>query len=72
MRLPKEGHEPLARPQPPRHIGSIEVRGAAVSRGYLTENGWLDGDFRDGWLCTGDLGYLDEHGRLYVAAAPRT
>ncbi len=51
---------------PPRHVGSIEVRGAAVSRGYLTQNGWLDGDFRDGWLCTGDLGYLDEHGNLYV------
>lgn len=53
-------------PRPPRHIGSIEVRGAAVSRGYLTENGWLDGPIRDGWLCTGDLGYLDEHGKLYV------
>ena len=55
-----------SRPLPPRHIGSIEVRGAAVSRGYLTENGWLDGPVRDGWLCTGDLGYLDEHGTLYV------
>lgn len=55
-----------AQPHPPRHVGSIEVRGAAVSRGYLTQNGWLDGDFRDGWLCTGDLGYLDEHGNLYV------
>jgi fatty-acyl-CoA synthase len=55
-----------SRPHPPRLIGSIEVRGAAVSRGYLTENGWLDGPIRDGWLCTGDLGYLDELGRLYV------
>jgi fatty-acyl-CoA synthase len=55
-----------SRPHPPRHIGSIEVRGAAVSRGYLTENGWLDAPVRDGWLCTGDLGYLDEHGLLYV------
>jgi fatty-acyl-CoA synthase len=55
-----------SRPRLPRHIGSIEVRGAAVSRGYLTEHGWLDGPIRDGWLCTGDLGYLDEHGKLYV------
>ena len=69
--LPVEGMEVRvvdnqSRPHPPRHVGSIEVRGAAVSRGYLTENGWLDGPFRDGWLSTGDLGYLDEHGRLYV------
>ena len=55
-----------ARPHPPRHVGSIEVRGAAVSRGYLTENGWLDGPIGDAWLRTGDLGYLDEHGNLYV------
>jgi fatty-acyl-CoA synthase len=53
-------------PHPPRQVGSIEVRGAAVSRGYLTENGWLDGDFRNGWLSTGDLGYLDADGKLYV------
>ena len=54
-------------PRPPRHVGSIEVRGAAVSGGYLTEHGWREGAIiRDGWLHTGDLGYFDEHGRLYV------
>ncbi|MBO0864228.1 MAG: AMP-binding protein, partial [Mycobacterium sp.] len=55
-----------SRPLRPRRIGSIEVRGAAVSRGYLTEKGWLTGPAANGWLCTGDLGYLDEHGSLYV------
>jgi fatty-acyl-CoA synthase len=55
-----------SRPVPPRRIGSIEVRGAAVSRGYLTEKGWRNGPAADGWLCTGDLGYLDVHGSLYV------
>lgn len=56
-----------SRPRPPRHVGSIEVRGAAVSGGYLADQGWREGAFiRDGWLHTGDLGYFDEHGRLYV------
>jgi fatty-acyl-CoA synthase len=56
-----------SRPRPPRHVGSIEVRGAAVSGGYLTERGWREGAIIcDGWLHTGDLGYFDEHGRLYV------
>ncbi|MBV8347090.1 MAG: fatty acyl-AMP ligase [Mycolicibacterium sp.] len=55
-----------SRPLPPRRVGSIEVRGAAVSRGYLTENGWLDGRAANGWLCTGDLGYVDERGSLYL------
>jgi fatty-acyl-CoA synthase len=55
-----------SRPLRPRRIGSIEVRGAAVSCGYLTEKGWLTGPAANGWLCTGDLGYLDEQGSLYV------
>lgn len=55
-----------ARSRPVRHVGSIEVRGLAVSSGYLTEHGWREGAIRDGWLHTGDLGYFDEHGRLYV------
>jgi len=55
-----------SRPLRPRRVGSIEVRGPAVSSGYLTDNGWRDGPTADGWLCTGDLGYLDEHGSLHV------
>src|SRR6478736_4619370 len=52
--------------QGPREIGAIELRGPAVAGGYLT----MDGEFplarHDGWFDSGDLGYLDEEGRLYV------
>lgn len=37
--------------------GEVLVRGAVVARGALAD---------DGWLHTGDLGELDEHGRLRI------
>jgi o-succinylbenzoate---CoA ligase len=40
--------------------GEICVVGPTVSPGYLHQPS------RDGWLRTGDLGYVDDHGYLYV------
>lgn len=40
--------------------GEISVSGPSLSAGYLHQSP------RDGWLHTGDLGYLDEEGYLYV------
>src|SRR5205807_6116233 len=42
--------------------GEISVRGPTVSPGYLRDVVPRP----DGWLQTGDLGYLDEEGYLYV------
>jgi fatty-acyl-CoA synthase len=50
----------------PREIGAIELRGAAVAQSYLTSDGIVRLAGHDGWVDSGDLGYLDEEGRIYV------
>jgi fatty-acyl-CoA synthase len=52
--------------QGPREIGGIELRGAAIAGSYLTADGPIPLAGDDGWFDTGDLGYLDEQGRMYV------
>lgn len=43
-------------------VGHIEVRGPSVMQGYLGRD---EQPFRDGWLLTGDLGFLSD-GELFV------
>lgn len=52
----------------PGTIGHISVRGPPVFLGYLGRNGELDTSVfgEDGWFDTGDMGYLDSHGYLYI------
>jgi len=50
----------------PRQIGTIEIRGPAIADGYLTAGGVVPLAGDEGWFDTGDLGYLDEEGRVYV------
>lgn len=47
-------------------VGEIHLRGTSVTRGYLGSQGEAAGRGADGWLATGDLGFLDAEGRLYV------
>jgi fatty-acyl-CoA synthase len=41
-----------------REVGEIQIRGAAVTPGYLTVDGPLATQDASGWLATGDLGYI--------------
>jgi len=46
--------------------GEITVRGPNVMKGYLRDKEESERALRGGWLHTGDIGYLDEDGYLYI------
>ena len=47
-------------------VGEILVKGPMVTSGYFNYDEANKNAFNNGWLCTGDLGYLDDDGFLYV------
>lgn len=48
-------------------IGEIQLRGSSVTTGYVGNPDATRASFTDdGWFRTGDLGYLDRNGFLYV------
>ncbi len=57
-----EGGEAL----PPGSEGAIALRGPGLMAGYLDDPSATAAALADGWLRTGDLGQLDEAGRLIV------
>jgi long-chain acyl-CoA synthetase len=53
-------------PLPPREIGEIVVRGPQVMKGYHKRPEETAEALRSGWMHSGDIGYLDEDGYLYI------
>jgi o-succinylbenzoate---CoA ligase len=49
-----------------KQAGEIIVKGPNVTKGYLNRPDVIKEKFDQGWLHTGDIGYLDEEGFLYV------
>ncbi|HEY6369461.1 MAG TPA: AMP-binding protein [Candidatus Sulfotelmatobacter sp.] len=56
-------------PQPQEEgppVGEVAVRGAVVMKGYWNRPDATAAVMRDGWFLTGDLGYFDSHGHLFL------
>lgn len=53
-------------PAGPEHVGEIVTRGFHTMKGYLDDPAATEAAFAGGWLHTGDLGYQDEDGFIFV------
>ena len=49
-----------------RAVGEILIRGAIVMKGYWNRPDATASALKDGWLYTGDLGYFDSGGNLFI------
>ena len=47
-------------------IGEVIAKGPSTMKGYYQNPDATEKAIRDGWLYTGDLGYMDEDGYLYL------
>lgn len=61
IKIDKDGTPTL-----PNEIGEIVVKAPNVTKGYLNRIDATMTSIVDGWLYTGDIGYIDEEGFLFV------
>lgn len=58
-----------SRELPRGQVGEIALRGPGVAKGYWKRSEETKSAFlQDGWFLTGDLGYMDEEGVLYITS----
>jgi O-succinylbenzoic acid--CoA ligase len=62
LRILQDSGQPAA----PGVVGTIFLKGPTITPGYDGRPEATASAMRDGWFSTGDIGYLDEDGYLYV------
>src|SRR5262249_25444024 len=60
-----------APPCAPGEVGHLWIKTPGLMRGYLGREELTDRVVVDGWLATGDLGLIDERGRLHLRGRAR-
>jgi long-chain acyl-CoA synthetase len=55
-------------PPGPEHVGEVVTRGMHVMKGYLNRPEATAEVFTGDWLHTGDLGYIDQDGFLFIVS----
>jgi acyl-CoA synthetase (AMP-forming)/AMP-acid ligase II len=60
--MDEDGHQ-----LPPGQVGEVAARGERLMSGYWRDEGATKGAFHGDWLFTGDLGYIDQDGYIYLA-----
>jgi long-chain acyl-CoA synthetase len=64
MRVADSSGQPL--PPGRENVGEILIRGHNVMKGYLGRPEATEETLRDGWLHSGDLGYMDSDGFYFI------
>jgi long-chain acyl-CoA synthetase len=64
VRIVDEKGDPL--PPGPEHTGEIQARGPQIMKGYWQRPDATAETIKDGWLCTGDIGFMHADGYFQI------
>ncbi|MCC7466787.1 MAG: AMP-binding protein [Saprospiraceae bacterium] len=64
VRIVDDNYQPL--PPGPDHVGEIQARGPQIMKGYWQRPEATAETIKDGWLCTGDMGFMHPDGYFQI------